>query len=64
MKQIVNVSKINHKDIKIYELNHYNDKAFYHVGKIPALIIDDKMISQGKVLSDKELKKLILSTSH
>lgn len=29
---------------------------------IPALVIDDKIISQGKILSDKEIKKLILTT--
>lgn len=26
---------------------------------IPALIIDNKIISQGKILSDKEIKKII-----
>lgn len=29
---------------------------------IPALVIDNKIISQGKILSDKEIKKLILTT--
>ena len=28
---------------------------------IPALIIDDKIISQGKILSDREIKKLIVT---
>ena len=29
---------------------------------VPALIIDNKIISQGKILSDKEIKKLIITT--
>ena len=29
---------------------------------IPALIVDDKIISQGKILSDKEIKRLIVTT--
>lgn len=28
---------------------------------VPALIIDNKIISQGKILSDREIKKLIVS---
>lgn len=31
---------------------------------IPALVVDEKIISQGKILSDKEIKKLILNTSN
>lgn len=29
---------------------------------IPALVIDNKIISQGKILSDREIKKLIVTT--
>ena len=29
---------------------------------IPALIVDEKIISQGKILSDKEIKRLIVTT--
>lgn len=64
VKQIKKVSDINHKDINVLELNFYKDKESYHVNKIPALIIDDKIISQGKILSDKEIKKLLLSYSN
>jgi len=33
----------------------------YNINMIPALIVDDKIISQGKILSDKEIKKLIVN---
>ena len=46
----------------INELNKSSDQKKYNVNMIPALIIDEKIISQGKILSDKEIKKLIVST--
>lgn len=46
----------------INELNKNSDQKKYNVNMIPALIIDEKIISQGKILSDKEIKKLIVST--
>ena len=62
LKNIIElVSKTTHKDVRITELNHTNDKKDYNVSMIPALVIQDKVISQGKVLSDKEIKKLIVS---
>jgi len=27
---------------------------------IPAVVVDEKIISQGKILSDKEIKRLIV----
>lgn len=58
---IERVSKSIHKDVLIRELNHANDRKNYNVSMIPALVIEDKIISQGKILSDKEIKKLIVS---
>ena len=59
MKQLRNASDTYNKDIVIKELNRYSDKVNYHVNRIPALLVDDKIISQGKVLGDNEIKKLI-----
>ena len=64
MKQIKDVCKNNHKEVDILELNHNQDKLEYNIHMIPAIVIDDKIISQGKTLSDKELKRLILSVSN
>ena len=57
---ILQVSKKLNKDVQIEELNHA-DKKNYNVSMIPALVINDKIISQGKILSDKEIKRLIVS---
>lgn len=46
----------------INELNKSSDQKKYNVNMLPALIIDEKIVSQGKILSDKEIKKLIVST--
>ena len=64
MKQIKDVCKNNHKEVDILELNQNKDKIEYNIHMIPAIVIDDKIISQGKTLSDKELKRLILSVSN
>ena len=58
---ILQVSKKLNKDVQIEELNHATDKKIYNVSMIPALVINDKIISQGKILSDKEIKRLIVS---
>ena len=53
----------NHDCIDIVnELNNKCDQKRYNVSMIPALVIDDKIISQGKILSDREIKKLIVNT--
>ena len=58
---IIQVSKKMNKDVKIEELNHTTDKKNYNVSMIRALVINDRIISQGKILSDKEIKRLIVS---
>ncbi len=64
MKQIKKVSDIHHKEVVINELNQNKDKIKYHVNKIPALVVDDKIISQGKTLSDIEIKRIIINASN
>lgn len=49
--------------ISICELNTNSDKKKYNIKITPAIVIDNKIISQGKILSDREIKKLILNTS-
>lgn len=61
LKLITKVKNINKFDVNINELNRVSDKKKYNVNMIPAIVIDDKIISQGQVLSDKEIKKLILN---
>lgn len=49
--------------VSICELNTNSDKKKYNIKITPAIVIDNKIISQGKILSDREIKKLILNTS-
>lgn len=62
-KIIKKVSDENKFNVIINELNNTSSKKKYNINMIPAIVIDDKIISQGKILSDKEIKKLILSNS-
>lgn len=61
-KIIERVSLQHHVDVIINEFNNKSDLKKYNVNMIPALIVDDKIISQGKILSDKEIKRLIVTT--
>lgn len=45
------------KEIELADSNKEVEK--YHISNTPALIINEKVISQGKVLTDKEIKKYL-----
>lgn len=61
-KIIERVSLQTKTPVIINELNNKSDQKKYNVSMVPALIIDEKIISQGKILSDREIKKLIVNT--
>ena len=46
-------------EVNIQKLDDKTSVNKYGVKNIPGLIIDDKLVCQGKVLSDKEISKLI-----
>ena len=56
IKLIKNIKKAtdNNIDIKLVEKDNR-----YNITNTPALVIDDKIISQGKVLNEREIKKFI-----
>ncbi len=62
-KIIKRVSDDNHVSVVINELNKAQDKKRYNVNMIPAIVVDNKIISQGKILSDREIKRLIVNTA-
>ncbi len=67
MKLLRNIEKVLEpkKDtcaIQILEDNKY--KQIYHVVNTPALIIDGKVVSQGKILTEKEIKRFILANNN
>ena len=61
-KIIERVSLQTKTQVIINELNNKSDQKKYNINMIPALIVDNKIISQGKILSDREIKKLIVTT--
>ena len=56
LKLIKNIKKATDNKINIQLLVKDNK---YNITNTPALIINDKLISQGKVLNEREIKKFI-----
>lgn len=56
IKLIKNIKKAtdNNIDIKLVEKDNR-----YNITNTPALVINDKIISQGRVLNEREIKKFI-----
>ena len=54
-----NISKINEFEInlELLEGDEYLDK--YNIKNIPGLIINDKKVSEGKVLNGREILRMI-----
>ena len=66
MKLLKNIEKVlemkeNICNIQILEDDKY--KQIYHVANTPALLIDGKVISQGKILTEREIKRFILANN-
>ncbi len=47
------------KDAEIVKVTDYAEIARYGVMSTPALVIDDKIVSMGKVLSSSEIQALL-----
>ena len=45
--------------IEVEELNDQNSKNKFNISNIPGLVIDNKLVSQGKVLTVREIKKAL-----
>ena len=54
-----NISKINELDIdlELLEGDEYLNK--YNIKNVPGLIINEKKVSEGKVLNDREILRMI-----
>lgn len=62
IKLIKNIKKINCDiDIRVKELNDEYYLKKYNIKNIPAIVIDGKKVSEGKVLSAREICKLLTS---
>ena len=56
IKLIKNIKKATENNIEIKLVEKDNR---YNITNTPALVINDKIISQGKVLNEREIKKFI-----
>lgn len=54
-KSVVKVSKEHNIDIDIEHVNDFVEIAKYQVMSTPALIVDEKIVSQGRLLKDSEI---------
>lgn len=55
-----NISKLNNEcdiDLELLEGDEYLKK--YNIKNIPGLIINEKVVSEGKVLNNKEILRMI-----
>ncbi len=62
MKLLKNVGKAMEKirgKISVSLLEEDEDARKYNVSNVPALVINEKVISQGKVLNEKEIANFI-----
>ena len=53
---------IDNSDLEIYvqELNDTDVLKKYHIQNIPALFINDILVSEGKVLSEREITRIFV----
>lgn len=62
IKLIKNIKKINCDiDIEVKELNDDYYLKRYNIKNTPAIVINGKKVSEGKVLSSREICKLLTS---
>ena len=47
-------------DINLILLDDDASKSKYNVKNYPGIVVDEKLISQGKVLTERELKKVLV----
>ena len=62
MKLLKNVGKAMEKikgKVSVSLLEEESDAKKYNVSNVPALIINEKVISQGKVLNEREITNFI-----
>lgn len=62
IKLIKNIRKINSDiNIDVKEINDVNYLKKYNIKNTPALIINNNVVSEGKVLTTREICKLLTS---
>lgn len=57
LKRAINNSDL---EINVQELNDIEVLKKYHIQNVPALLINDILVSEGKVLSEREISKIFI----
>ena len=57
-KMIKRAIENNKETIEIEECNDEKSKIKFRVSNIPGLVVDDRLICQGKVLTTREIEKI------
>ncbi|MCI8446041.1 MAG: thioredoxin family protein [Bacilli bacterium] len=58
-KELKRAIEKSDSNVDILELNEDQFKKRYHIRNIPALLIDNQIVSEGKILNERELTKMI-----
>ena len=58
-KSVKKLLENDNLNITINEVNDEKTKRKYGIQNIPVLVINEKLVSQGKVLTPKEIAKLL-----
>ncbi len=53
------INDIKNRDIELQREDSQNSLLKYNIKNKPALIIDDKLICEGKVLNERELTRIL-----
>ena len=62
IKLIKNIKKLNCDiNFNILELNDEDSYKKYNIKNIPSIVIDENVVSSGKVLTERELCRLLTS---
>lgn len=49
------------KTVNVKELNDITSKNKFNISNVPGFVIDNKLVSQGKVLTVREIKKILMA---
>jgi len=49
----------NRNDIEVLKITDFKEIMKYRVMQMPAVVIDEKVVSQGKILKEEEIKNII-----
>lgn len=58
-KMATRAAENSREKIKVTKLDEKNDIKKYGINNIPGLVVNEQLVSQGKVLTDREISKFL-----